>query len=63
MAMAIELEVLPDADAASRFAAEAVAAAGQAAIEARGGLELAPTGRQAPRAVDRPPGAVGGRSY
>ena len=46
--MAIELKILPDADAASRFAAEAVAAAGQEAVEARGEFDLALSGGKTP---------------
>ncbi len=49
--MAIELKVLPDADAASRCAAEAVAAAGREAVEARNGFELALSGGKTPWAM------------
>ena len=49
--MAIELEVLPDADAASRRAAEVVAAAGEDAVEARGEYMLALSGGKTPWAM------------
>jgi 6-phosphogluconolactonase len=49
--MAIELKILPDADAASRYAAEAVAAAGQEAVEARGEFNLALSGGKTPWAM------------
>lgn len=49
--MAIEIKILPDADAASRYAAEAVAAAGQEAVEARGEFELALSGGKTPWAM------------
>ncbi len=49
--MAIEVKILPDADAASRCAADAVAAAGQDAIEARGEFELALSGGKTPWAM------------
>jgi 6-phosphogluconolactonase len=49
--MAIEIKILPDADAASRYAAEAVAAAGQDAVEARGEFELALSGGKTPWAM------------
>jgi 6-phosphogluconolactonase len=49
--MAIELQVLPDADAASRRAAEVVAAAGQDAIEARSEYTLALSGGKTPWAM------------
>jgi 6-phosphogluconolactonase len=49
--MAIEIKVLPDADAASRCAAEAVAAAGQEAIEAKGEYDLALSGGKTPWAM------------
>jgi 6-phosphogluconolactonase len=49
--MPIETKVFPDADAASRYAAEAVAAAGQEAIEARGDFELALSGGKTPWAM------------
>jgi 6-phosphogluconolactonase len=49
--MAIETRIFPDADAASRGAAEAVAAAGQDAVEARGEFELALSGGKTPWAM------------
>lgn len=49
--MAIESRVLPDADAASRCAAEAVAAAGQEAVEERGEFNLALSGGRTPWAM------------
>ncbi len=49
--MAIEIKILPDADAASRCAAEAVAAAGQDAVEVRGEFELALSGGKTPWAM------------
>lgn len=49
--MAIELEVLPDADAASRRAAEVVAAAGEDAVEGRGEYMLALSGGKTPWAM------------
>jgi 6-phosphogluconolactonase len=49
--MAIELEVLPDADAASRRAAELVAAAGQDAVVARNEFKLALSGGRTPWAM------------
>jgi 6-phosphogluconolactonase len=49
--MPIETTVFPDADAASRYAAEAVAAAGQEAVEARGDFELALSGGKTPWAM------------
>lgn len=49
--MAIETKVLPDADAASRHAAEVVAAAGQESVEARGEFELALSGGRTPWAM------------
>ena len=49
--MAIEIKILPDADAASRCAAEAVAAAGQDAVEARGEFDLAFSGGKTPWAM------------
>jgi 6-phosphogluconolactonase len=49
--MAIETKIFADADAASRFAAEAVAAAGQDAVEARGEFELALSGGKTPWAM------------
>jgi 6-phosphogluconolactonase len=49
--MPIETRILPNADAASRCAAEAVAAAGQEAVEARGEFELALSGGKTPWAM------------
>jgi 6-phosphogluconolactonase len=49
--MAIELKILPDADAASRYAAEAVAATGQEAVEDRGEFDLALSGGRTPWAM------------
>ena len=49
--MAIETRVFPDADAASRHAAEAVAAAGREAVEARGEFNLALSGGRTPWAM------------
>jgi len=49
--MAIETKVLPDADAASRYAAGAVAAAGQGAVGVRGEFELALSGGKTPWAM------------
>jgi 6-phosphogluconolactonase len=49
--MSIEARVFPDADAASRHAAEAIAAAGQEALEARGEFELALSGGKTPWAM------------
>jgi 6-phosphogluconolactonase len=49
--MAIESRVFADADAASRGAAEVVAAAGQEAVEARGEFELALSGGKTPWAM------------
>lgn len=49
--MAIETEVFPDADAASRYAAEAIAAAGREAVEARGEFNLALSGGKTPWAM------------
>jgi 6-phosphogluconolactonase len=49
--MAIEIKILPDAAAASRYAAEAVAAAGEEAVEARGEFELALSGGRTPWAM------------
>jgi 6-phosphogluconolactonase len=46
--MAIETEVFPDADAASRRAAELIAAAGQEAVAARGEFTLALSGGRTP---------------
>jgi 6-phosphogluconolactonase len=46
--MAIETKVLADADAASRYAAEVVAAAGREAVEARGEFGLALSGGKTP---------------
>ncbi len=49
--MAIETKIFADADAASRYAAEAVAAAGQEAVEARGEFDLALSGGKTPWAM------------
>jgi 6-phosphogluconolactonase len=49
--MAIETKVFPDDKAASRYAAEAVAAAGQESVEARGGFSLALSGGKTPWAM------------
>jgi 6-phosphogluconolactonase len=49
--MPIETKVFADADAASRFAAEAVADAGEKAVEARGEFELALSGGKTPWAM------------
>src|SRR5260221_5335945 len=49
--MTIETKVFPDANAASRYAAEAVAAAGREAVEARGEFELALSGGKTPWAM------------
>ena len=49
--MAIETKVFHDADAASRYAAEVVAAAGQEAVVARGEFELALSGGKTPWAM------------
>ncbi len=49
--MAIETKIFPDADAASRYAAEAVAVAGQDAVEARGEFDLALSGGKTPWAM------------
>jgi len=49
--MAIETKIFADADAASRFAAEAVAAAGQTSVEDRGEFELALSGGKTPWAM------------
>lgn len=49
--MAIETKIFADPDAASRCAAEAVAAAGQAAVEERGEFELALSGGKTPWAM------------
>lgn len=46
--MSIETEVFPDADAASRRAAELIAAAGQEAVAARGEFTLALSGGRSP---------------
>jgi len=46
--MAIETKILPSAEEASRYAAEAVAAAGQKAVEERGEFELALSGGKTP---------------
>jgi 6-phosphogluconolactonase len=49
--MTIETRVFPDADAASRYAAEVVAAAGGEAVEARGEFDLALSGGRTPWAM------------
>ncbi|HEY7457107.1 MAG TPA: 6-phosphogluconolactonase [Solirubrobacterales bacterium] len=49
--MAIETKVFPDADAASRYAAELVASTGQAAVTARGEYNLALSGGKTPWAM------------
>jgi 6-phosphogluconolactonase len=49
--MAIELQILPDPGAASRRAAEVVAAAGEDAVEARGEYMLALSGGKTPWAM------------
>lgn len=49
--MAIETKAFPDADAASRCAAEAIAAAGQEAVEERGEFNLALSGGKTPWAM------------
>lgn len=49
--MAIETKVFPDADAASRYAAEVVAAAGREAVEERGEFDLALSGGKTPWAM------------
>jgi 6-phosphogluconolactonase len=49
--VAIELEVLPDADAASRRAAEVVAEAGNESVIARGDFNLALSGGKTPWAM------------
>ena len=49
--MAIETKVLPDADAASRYAAEIIAAAGREAVDARGEFNLALSGGKTPWAM------------
>lgn len=49
--MAIETKVFPDADAASRYAAAFVAAAGRDAVEERGEYELALSGGRTPWAM------------
>jgi 6-phosphogluconolactonase len=49
--MTIELEVFPDADAASRRAAEVVAAAGRDAVHAQGEFDLALSGGKTPWAM------------
>ena len=49
--MAIETKIFPDANAASRYAAEAVAMAGSEAVEARGEYELALSGGKTPWAM------------
>jgi 6-phosphogluconolactonase len=49
--MPIETKVFPDADAASRYAAEAIAVAGQEAVEGRGDFNLALSGGRTPWAM------------
>jgi 6-phosphogluconolactonase len=49
--MAIETKIFPNADAASRYAAEFVASTGAEAIEARGEYELALSGGKTPWAM------------
>jgi 6-phosphogluconolactonase len=49
--MPIETKVLPDADAASRCAAEALAAAGQVAVRKRGEFNVALSGGRTPWAM------------
>jgi 6-phosphogluconolactonase len=49
--MAIETKVFPDDKAASRYAAEAVAAAGQESLETRGDFNLALSGGKTPWAM------------
>jgi 6-phosphogluconolactonase len=49
--MPIETKVFPDADAASRYAAELVASAGREAVEERGEYELALSGGKTPWAM------------
>ncbi|HXS46880.1 MAG TPA: 6-phosphogluconolactonase [Solirubrobacterales bacterium] len=49
--MAIETKILPDADAASRFAAEMIAAVGREAVAARGEFALALSGGKTPWAM------------
>lgn len=49
--MAIETKVFADADGASRFAAETVAAAGREAVQARGEFNLALSGGKTPWAM------------
>lgn len=49
--MAIETKVFPDANAASRYAAEAVAAAGRESVEGRGEFNLALSGGKTPWAM------------
>jgi 6-phosphogluconolactonase/glucosamine-6-phosphate isomerase/deaminase len=49
--MALETKILPDGDAASRAAAEAIAAAGREAVEARGEFNLALSGGKTPWAM------------
>jgi 6-phosphogluconolactonase len=49
--MPIERKVLPDADAASRYAAEAIAAAGRDAVDDRGEFNLALSGGKTPWAM------------
>jgi 6-phosphogluconolactonase len=49
--MPIETKIFPDADAASRFAAETVAAVGRQAVEDRGEFNLALSGGKTPWAM------------
>lgn len=49
--MAIEIRVLPDGDAASHYAAEAVAAVGRESVAARGEFNLALSGGKTPWAM------------
>jgi 6-phosphogluconolactonase len=49
--MAIETKIFPDADAASRYAAELVASTGRAAVEERGEYDLALSGGRTPWAM------------
>ncbi|HET8862601.1 MAG TPA: 6-phosphogluconolactonase [Solirubrobacterales bacterium] len=49
--MAIETRVFPDANAASRYAAEALAASGRESVEARGEFNLALSGGRTPWAM------------
>jgi 6-phosphogluconolactonase len=49
--MAIETKIFPDANAASRYAAEAVAAAGRESVDARGEFNVALSGGKTPWAM------------